>query len=360
MAAALSLEEVRRFEEKGFVVLRQALSNALALQCRDQVLWPLLLKEQGIDRERPSTWPTHVGLKQVYFPNANQGESAHPNNSDGSRSCEGNTSSFDWQQCLTPKIQSAIDQLVGGPSRWDPSKLGFGWWFMSFPEPDRDEKEEWGVHGKWHVDGSHFSHHANSNEIGLILIFLFSNIRPQGGGTAIACGSHLEVARILLENDQDQQEGLSGSELSQWALQVPGILGCIEEITGQAGDCALIHPFALHARGRNFGATGVSDAVRFICNPSIALSEPLNLDQQEQASPVERPILEARQSLWENRPKLPVRFGKRAATLPAAHGLASQGSKRAKTKRTRSKQTLKNMRRNRNKRLRRLQQEQAT
>lgn len=42
-------------------------------------------------------------------------------------------------------------------------------------------------------------HWPHSREIGLVPIFLFSDVRPHGGGTALLRGSHKKVAEILWE-----------------------------------------------------------------------------------------------------------------------------------------------------------------
>jgi len=61
------------------------------------------------------------------------------------------------------------------------------------------------------------------------------------------------------------------------------------EVTGQAGDVALIHPFLAHARSENTGAR-----VRFICNPCFGLHEPMNFQRPDGAySPVEIAIMRA-------------------------------------------------------------------
>jgi hypothetical protein len=57
------------------------------------------------------------------------------------------------------------------------------------------------------------------------------------------------------------------------------------EITGKAGDVALLHPFLAHGRGKNLGEP------RFICNPSIRLKEHMNLTQSlNDMSPLEYSI----------------------------------------------------------------------
>ena len=61
-------------------------------------------------------------------------------------------------------------------------------------------KEPWGPDGRWHIDGYGFHHYLFSSEIGLVAIMLFTDVHPDGGGTAVAEGSHRLAARILFES----------------------------------------------------------------------------------------------------------------------------------------------------------------
>ena len=51
-----------------------------------------------------------------------------------------------------------------------------------------------------------------SREVGLVPIFLLSDILPQGGGTALLRGSHKKIAEILW--NQSGTTGLTGEEHS--------------------------------------------------------------------------------------------------------------------------------------------------
>eukprot|EP00949_MAST-11_sp_MAST-11-sp1_P002922 g2922.t1 len=122
-----------------------------------------------------------------------------------------------WSACFTPRLVAAFNQLAG-EGRWDPESLGLGWWVLSFPREGESRLD--GGHGTWaptgsmHVDGAHFSHHIDSPEVGLLPIFLFTEIGPSDGGTAIVPGSHHVVAEILAEErlfDEDSG-GLRGSQ----------------------------------------------------------------------------------------------------------------------------------------------------
>ncbi len=327
---------VQEFISKGFTILRGAFPKEIANKCREQIIWPTLSVETGIQAGSPESWPSHVGLKRIFWPNDDNGL---------------------WDNVLSKKLLTSIDQLVGGKEKWVNENLGLGWWFASFPE--QDVSGDWGAHGKWHVDGSHFLHHGNSKEIGLILIFLFSDIEPFAGGTAVSVGSHFEVARILLEHDMailsdhlkccrlnEGYHGICGSDLSRLALQVPGILQNIEEINGIAGDVAVLHPFTLHARSRNLGTKGV-DSIRIICNPSVQLTEEMDLDcaATDLTPPIVRPILRAKSMILSQRPVLPMAFKSDQSSI-----IGEKKSKRRN--RSRSKATLRTIRRNKNRRLR--------
>ena len=60
-------------------------------------------------------------------------------------------------------------------------------------------KEPWGPDGRWHIDGYGFQHYLFSSDIGLVAIMMFSDVHADGGGTAVAEGSHRLAARVLLE-----------------------------------------------------------------------------------------------------------------------------------------------------------------
>ena len=270
--------QLAEFETKGFTIVRNAFSSDIAKQIREELLWPLVESDGTILKNNSNTWPYRKGLKDIL-------------QSD--------------DQVISNKLIVAIDQLLG-ESCWDIKTLALGWWVVTFPESclqttdlgvQPTDLETWGARGKWHVDGAHFLHSADSPEQGLLPVFLFSNIEAGDGGTALAVGSHLRVAQLLLE----ESDGIPGGDLSQRAREIPGILNQVEEVTGNAGDVALLHPFLLHAISRNLGNKGV-DSVRFICNPCVRLKNSMDIRIQNEsfASPLERTIINVRKSLKLN------------------------------------------------------------
>jgi len=294
----LSSSDIEDFVENGYVVLRNGFDPALAAHIRENELWTSLYRMHGIKKEDPSTWPHHVGMRKVYFASDKlPAEEADA----GVEYVE-----KDWvNKVLNERVLAAIDQLVGGRNRWHVDRFGLGWWAVSWPQPKPDNAD-WGADGAWHIDGAHFKHKINSAEQALLPIFIFSNIEPEDGGTALAAGSHVAVTKILSEAEISAPDGIPGSQVSRAAAAVPGALDNIIEACGQAGDVVLCHPFLLHARGINYGQNGV-ESVRFISNPCVQFREEMNVGIEadpEHQSPVERAVSEAR-----IRAMLPLRFG---------------------------------------------------
>ena len=233
-----SEHEIDQFSDDGYVVLRGAFSPEVAAGIRDSVLSHLPPKSEGA----PYGYPEVVHIKETY----------------GGPTVE---------RAFTPKLHDAVDELLG-QGRWiGPNEMG--WWPVSFPghasPPWRAPTEG------WHVDGQHFHHHVNSPEQGLLSLFLLSDIAPGGGGTAIAPGSQRFGAWELADAEPG---GLDAGEICVRGNRHPRER--VIEITGQAGDVALMHPFMSHARSMNTGG-----GIRIICNPVFRLKEPFNYDRPD-------------------------------------------------------------------------------
>jgi hypothetical protein len=241
--------QIDQFIECGWTLLRNAFPRAIASEVRKRI-W----REIALDPERPETWKQPLVHVRKNF--------------DGEP----------FARAFTPQVTGAFDDLMG-EGRWLQSRW-LGWWPVLFPgfaqPPWRRPLQG------WHIDGCHFKHHLDSREQGLLPIFIFSDIDPGDGGTAIAERSHQVTSRILAES------GLVGMDMDSLSARVhaiPGVLNSVIEATGAAGDVLLMHPFMLHATSQNTGRY-----VRFICNPCMSLHERMNvgkLDRSGGFSPVE-------------------------------------------------------------------------
>ena len=125
----------------------------------------------------------------------------------------------------------------------------------------------------WHKDGWHFRHFLDSPEQGLLTVPIYSDILPRSGGTFIATDSIAPVARLLASIPA----GLHPDSVQGAGYLIPGLIEqCTEfrELTGEAGDMALLHPFMLHRV-----STNPSTRPRFIANMALVLAEPMRFSR---------------------------------------------------------------------------------
>lgn len=183
-------------------------------------------------------------------------------------------------QLHTRRVHDAMDDLLGEGRYRLEKQLGYS--LINLPG---FESPPWRAMG-WHVDGTHFHHHLDSREQGLVGLFLHTDILPEGGGTAIRPGSHRVVAGIL---QQAEPDGLNSRDLIQQSAAATENLAGVEVI-GRAGDMVLMHPFTVHG-----SSTNCSDRIRIASNICVPLHEKMHLHRTDPAeySPVERAIVES-------------------------------------------------------------------
>jgi hypothetical protein len=243
--------EIEQFKDRGYLVAREIIPQALAQELRDRVL------EQVADNRGEAGWR------------------------EGMRLLHGCLGSEDWERVQTRRLREVLDQLLGR-GRW---KLphAFGSWPILFPG---FSTPPWQVMDmSWHVEGRTYEHYLDSPEIGVTMILLLSDIGPGDGGTAVAVGSHRVVARILNRSRQ----GMTQMELTgAYLRECPDIP--VVETHGKAGDVLFMHPFTVHATSLNVG-----HSVRVACNCRASLHEPLRTAKGAGVtlSPVEQVIATA-------------------------------------------------------------------
>lgn len=184
---------------------------------------------------------------------------------------------------LAPVMWQALCELMGEDRIDLPALMGSSL-IVTFPQAH--DGKPWlapspQVPG-WHKDGF-FKHFLDSPEQGMLSIVLWSDIRPQGGGTFIATDSVPVVARALAANPQ----GVDATYFYNTCIKE-----CREflEVTGDKGDVFLLHPYMLHTPSRNHSQT-----VRIITNPPVSLREPMQFNREDPAqfSVLEKSILAA-------------------------------------------------------------------
>ncbi|KAI5808268.1 hypothetical protein DFH27DRAFT_303989 [Peziza echinospora] len=251
----LTQDQVAHFLQHGFVVIPGAFTKERAAEWTSQI-WHRL----GYDPDDKSTWLRD----RVNMPSHRQ------------ESCA----------AFAPAAWGAMCELLGGEERVDPtSAMWTDGFIVNLGTP------EWEARGSvpareldnWHVDGDFFVHFLDSPEQGLLVIPIFSDIEPSGGGTMISPDGIGILGRYL----RDHPEGVSPRmvprgevgkyEGLEWYIQkIKSECTDFREMTGKIGDVVLMHPLMMHSASRN-----CLRKPRFIINPPVSLKAPFNFDRED-------------------------------------------------------------------------------
>lgn len=248
----LTESDVTHFVERGHIVLRNCFPRELAEEWTD-----FAYKRLGYAPNDPTTW----AVPRIHLPSMNRAPI----------------------QEIAPRAWEAICDLLGGEDRLANSAPSWGDGFIinfALGAAEAWQPPEARRIG-WHKDGDFFRHFLDSPEQGLLTIVVWSDIYPKSGGTFVACDSVQHVAQHLYAHPEGLLPGDGFGTLV-------GKCKDFVEITGNAGDVVLLHPFILHAASQN-----PSGRARFITNPPVALKEPMNFnrDTPDDFSPVELAVL---------------------------------------------------------------------
>jgi hypothetical protein len=228
----LSDEEVSSFIERGFVPLRGAFRREVADVC-GALLWEQL----GLDPDDRATWTRPV---------MRLGSQMAPPFREAAN---------------TPRLHGAFDQLVG-PGRWIAHAHLSGTVAVRFPVDGDPGDDGWHMDGAFEKQGAWWVN-VRSEGRALLMLFLFSDVGPEDAPTRIRCGSHFDMAAVLLPAGE---EGLPHSRIS---LPPRVHERPIAYATGGAGDVYLCHPFLVHAADRHRGLKP-----RFVAQPGLLWAEP--------------------------------------------------------------------------------------
>lgn len=308
----LTPEQIEHFITRGWTKIEEAIPREQAAKVQD-FLWDRLA-ERGVLRGDKSTW-----RKPMEFIAENYNQSP-------------------FHECATAKLADAISDLVGS-GRWIAEReVGWwGWWPVNFAV---GADQVWDVPAdEWHLDMRTEGSTVSSPDQGLLVICLFSQLQPRGGGTLVCEGSHQIAARLLHETsgltqnevneemrsrhpylralcgrdgsastpgtDTGNHRGVNAAVLErvqnaektervakfmdETFVDENGTELRVAEITGSPGDVVLAHPFMFHSP--SFNHSGVP---RFMCNRKTPLFEPMQLAREDgEYSPLEESIRRA-------------------------------------------------------------------
>ena len=255
-ATGLSREQRQRLETRGLVRLEGLIPRRTAEEMADR-LWAELARKHGARRGAPETW--RVERPQQFKSLSVSGA---------------------FKAMATPAYRAVLDDLMGA-GHWE-QPPAWGQPLVCFPSQTR-----WDVpHKNWHLDLP-----ANPNYQAMMLGRLFAilaPLKPRGGGTLVATGSHRIAARLADKMGEQQSSSMMRKRMQtehRWfhdlmspdlsrsdrvahfmgaETDVDGIPCQVEEITGEPGDVFLMHPAALHTLAPN-----VLDQPRLVLAQSV-------------------------------------------------------------------------------------------
>ncbi|KAB5591271.1 hypothetical protein CTheo_5274 [Ceratobasidium theobromae] len=252
-------EQVDFFMDHGYVVIKQAIKENWIERVTHDV-WIRL----GFDPGDSSTW-TKERIHQPWHRRA-------------------------LAKDVAPAAWGAICELLGGEERISDTSKEWRDGLITNLGEERWETETIAPRdlGNWHCDGDFFLHFLDSPEQALLVIPLYSDVKPRGGGTYIAEDSIGVIARLLRDHPSGVYPGLGlGGDTFDFATRLQEC-NIFTEMTGERGDVILLHPLMMHSASKNH-----TRAVRLITNPPVSLNDPFNFNRSnpQEFSLVERKTL---------------------------------------------------------------------
>jgi ectoine hydroxylase-related dioxygenase (phytanoyl-CoA dioxygenase family) len=256
----MSVSDTQRlaFAEQGILRLTDVFTKADARSMVDRI-WGVLGEKYRFQAHDPATWSIRqpTGFQLL-------------------------THAAVFNSIAGPALVDALDDLIGESAWHFPQQWGAP--LVTFPEHAR----AWDVpRSQWHLD---FPAPSGSNRLpGVRVLAFIDRVAPAGGGTVVVSGSHRLVERLVVTGQAGSghsaqiRDALAASHpwfRSLWSKaadeqdrvqrfmtdgqRIDGFHVRVEELTGDAGDVVLMHPWTFHAPAPNCG-----QAPRFMISHSV-------------------------------------------------------------------------------------------
>ena len=227
------------FLRDNFVVIEDAFCRKLATE------WVTNFNRvNGIELDIPSTWPEN-------------GAKMYPSNQ------QMHISEF------SPLAYEVVCEFLGGEDQIETRSLNVGDGFNINFSVGADQ--EWQPPGSestgYHKDGWFFKHFLDSPEQALLVLVIWSDIKPKSGGTFFIPDSVDHIIKFLYQHPEGVNHNYGWNCFAKDCSD-------FRELTASAGDIVILHPFMLHARSNN-----PSGRIRYMNNKCVSLWEPFNFNR---------------------------------------------------------------------------------
>ncbi|MCO4769047.1 MAG: hypothetical protein KDA24_03390 [Deltaproteobacteria bacterium] len=266
--------DLEQFAQRGFVTIPAAVDPDLVTAWRDGAL--IRLRDRASEELKDSVPRSEPRDFATLDP-------ARPRTWKWKRATLRGTASAPLAKAA-PAVLDGVAQLVGGVGRLRHQSIS-NYLIMSFPARGVRRLVATGEAlggrtpgpGSYHLDDPGPSMGLEGWRNAVLLVVLFSDIAPGGGGPILACDSPARVARRLALGGADFVGDDDCSAIVRECTD-------LHEVTGQAGDVMILHPFLLHSP-----TTNRRRRLRVLANPMLQVSDTLSFAPGSAArSPLER------------------------------------------------------------------------
>ena len=276
----LSESDARHFVEHGWVVVKGAVPRPIA----DDIVacaWREL-EIRGFKKDDPETWKEEPYVRTGCPPNvhimASRGDQEAARKKLEIRTRYGLPPESSLLGEVAPRALGAQLDCVGGRDRVDaPEQIALPDSLAINLCSDDSELGEEGWRSTlapgWHKDGWHYRHFLDSPQQGLLLGYIYSDLLPESGGTQMCVDSVGVVARLPARHPEGIHPDTVYSYIKPYMVKE---CDKFEELTGEAGDLAIMHPYMVHRVAGN-----ASGRVRFGQFPSLGLSQPMQFNRED-------------------------------------------------------------------------------
>ena len=170
---------------------------------------------------------------------------------------------------FSPLAYEVVCDFLGGEEQIETRSLKVGDGFNINFSVGADQ--EWQPPGSestgYHKDGWFFKHFLDSPEQALLVLVIWSDIKPKSGGTFFIPDSVDHIIKFLYQHPEGVNHNYGWNCFAKDCSD-------FRELTASAGDIVILHPFMLHARSNN-----PSGRIRYMNNKCVSLWEPFNFNR---------------------------------------------------------------------------------
>ena len=259
-----TLDLLKKYERDGYIVLKKAMIKNECKKLVKNTIVPILHKKQ-IYLSKPESWKNKDNTKKhgqlIYGPK-------------GGHIISKNNKHYRFPALFqSKKLNSILDIIhsrnTKGKKKWQYNHLakqGLGWIHLRYPYYNYENKEENSVkcpEDSFHLDGLNYKNEINSRQSVVLLPFI-TTVSKNEGGTAVIPGSHKLINDYILRHNFKTNKNL----YPVIDKIVNHNTNKIIDVIGNQGDILIMHPHLVHSPS----FADVNSKVRITFNLSTKIS----------------------------------------------------------------------------------------